>query len=182
MTKNTIPAPPKYRRRLYHAEAATRVGVAASTWRDYHADGRTPPPDGTDSNRGHVRPWWYPETLDAWNATRPRRGARTDLSREITMDDDWTTIWRRIQETVTEHPMVTFAEAAELAGTSKDAIKAAWRSGWIRSVRPGHAYATYLVRDNWMQDAMGAYFSAHPDASREQMTAYARRQAALRET
>lgn len=73
---------PEPRRRLYHADAAAHLGIAASTWRDYHADGRTPPPDGTDTNRRHVRPWWYVETLDAWNGGRPGRGARTDLTRD----------------------------------------------------------------------------------------------------
>jgi hypothetical protein len=68
------------RRKLHHADAAAHVGVRPSTWRDYHADGRTPPPDGEDRDRGHIRPWWWPETLDQWK--RPGRGARTDLKRQ----------------------------------------------------------------------------------------------------
>jgi hypothetical protein len=64
-------------RKLYHVDAAAYLGLAASTWRDYYADGRTPAPDGIDQERGHVRPWWYAETLDAWR--RPGQGARTDL-------------------------------------------------------------------------------------------------------
>jgi hypothetical protein len=64
--------------RLFHADAAARLGLAASTWRDYYADGRTPKPDGHVNDRGHRRPWWRPETLDAWQATRPGQGARTD--------------------------------------------------------------------------------------------------------
>lgn len=65
-------------RRLFHAAAATHVGVKPSTWRDYYADRRTPDPDGHEADRGHLRPYWYPETLDSWNAARPGRGARTD--------------------------------------------------------------------------------------------------------
>lgn len=80
--------------KLYHADAAAYVKVAASTWRDYYADGRTPGAvdlgparregarrraDGYDIDRGHVRPWWHPTTLDGWG--RPGPGARTDLAR-----------------------------------------------------------------------------------------------------
>jgi hypothetical protein len=70
------------RRKMYHAAAAAHVGVQPSTWRRYVVEGRTPAPDGTDLDRGHARPWWYPETLDAWQASRPGAGARTDLNRK----------------------------------------------------------------------------------------------------
>lgn len=75
--------------KLYAAEAAAAAGVAASTWRDYYSDGRTPGDrtfgpsrrgrghprraDGMDHDRGHARPWWRPATIHAWE--RPGRGA-----------------------------------------------------------------------------------------------------------
>lgn len=73
--------------KLYTESAAAKVGVSPSTWRDYYSDGRTPGAvetgpskrpgnprraDGVDLDRQHVRPYWYPATLAAWE--RPGRG------------------------------------------------------------------------------------------------------------
>ncbi len=71
--------------KLYGAEAAARAGMAASTWRDYTSSRngrppRGPAPDGVDHDRGHARPWWRAETVDAWIASRPGQGTRTDLT------------------------------------------------------------------------------------------------------
>lgn len=71
--------------RLYSADAAAYLGYPPATWRRYCAESpqrrrQAPLPDGTDIDRGHARPWWYRSTLDAWQADRPGRGARTDLS------------------------------------------------------------------------------------------------------
>jgi hypothetical protein len=65
--------------KLYAEQAADRAGVAASTWRDYCSSRGGRPPrgpaeDGTDIEGGHARPWWYPETVDAWLAARPGQG------------------------------------------------------------------------------------------------------------
>jgi len=72
--------------KLYNDEAAARAGVSPSAWRDYTTPSKRrggrllgPPRDGTDIEGGHARPYWYPETIDAWKASRPGRGARTDL-------------------------------------------------------------------------------------------------------
>lgn len=65
--------------KLYADEAAARAGVRPSTWRDYCSarNGkapRGPEPDGTDIEGGHARPWWRPETVDAWLENRPGQG------------------------------------------------------------------------------------------------------------
>jgi predicted DNA-binding transcriptional regulator AlpA len=60
---------------LSSREAAALIGVAASTWRDYVADGRAPAPDGQIGSSN----WWWQTTVEEWKATRPGRGARTDL-------------------------------------------------------------------------------------------------------
>lgn len=67
-------------RKLYSDEAAEMAGVSFATWRRYcsESEGRrrqAPPHDGTDSERGHVRPWWWESTITAWMANRPGRGA-----------------------------------------------------------------------------------------------------------
>ena len=49
--------------------------LAAETIRSYASKGRMPVPDARiGGNAG-----WLPETIDRWVATRPGRGARTDL-------------------------------------------------------------------------------------------------------
>ena len=60
-------------RYLSRAEVAQRIGVAPSTLSRY----KLPSPDAVV---GDVR-GWLPETIDAWNAARPGRGARTDIRR-----------------------------------------------------------------------------------------------------
>ena len=65
--------------KLYADAAAERADMKPSTWRAYCSPRRGQPPrgpapDGTDLDRGHARPWWRPETVDAWVANRPGRG------------------------------------------------------------------------------------------------------------
>jgi hypothetical protein len=50
--------------------------VKPATVRAYAARGQMPAPDGRDE-RGW--PWWLPATIRTWQASRPGRGARTDL-------------------------------------------------------------------------------------------------------
>lgn len=74
-------------RRLYGEEVADLLGIAYSTWRGYCTEApnrrrQAPLEDGTDIERGHARPWWWESTITAWNATRPGRGARTDVTVE----------------------------------------------------------------------------------------------------
>ncbi|WOC11267.1 helix-turn-helix transcriptional regulator [Gordonia sp. MP11Mi] len=58
---------------LSASEVAERIGVVRSAISRY----KMPPPDALiGATRG-----WLPETIDAWNADRPGRGARTDLTR-----------------------------------------------------------------------------------------------------
>jgi hypothetical protein len=65
--------------KLYGEQAAARAHVAFATWRRYCSESpgrrrQAPEPDGTDVDRGHARPYWYPQTIDAWLADRPGRG------------------------------------------------------------------------------------------------------------
>lgn len=62
-------------RKLYRADLAAHIGVKINTLNRY----KLPPRDGTDIEDGKARPYWYLTTIDAWEAARPGRGARTDL-------------------------------------------------------------------------------------------------------
>jgi hypothetical protein len=64
------------RRKLTTAEAAERADCQPATWRGYVARGQAPKPDGHHDAR---TPWWWESTVDRWKASRPGRGARTDL-------------------------------------------------------------------------------------------------------
>ncbi|MCI7512966.1 AlpA family transcriptional regulator [Schaalia hyovaginalis] len=69
-------------RYLSVSDFAARVGLAAGTMASYGAKGLLPEPDvliglGDRAVRG-----WTAETIDAWMAARPGRGARTDLRRD----------------------------------------------------------------------------------------------------
>lgn len=66
-------------RYLSRAEFAARVGLAVGTLSRY----KLPEPDARiGTTRG-----WLPETIDAWQAARPGRGARTDLHRGIPTEE-----------------------------------------------------------------------------------------------
>lgn len=55
---------------------ARRIGVKLPTFRGYVSKGLTPEPDATLGNsRG-----WHLSTVEKWLATRPGRGARTDMA------------------------------------------------------------------------------------------------------
>ncbi|MGC0364831.1 putative site-specific integrase-resolvase [Rhodococcus sp. 27YEA15] len=61
---------------LSRGEIAERLGVALGTIKSYDKLGYLPEPDvKVGRNFG-----WAPETIDEWNANRPGRGARTDLT------------------------------------------------------------------------------------------------------
>jgi hypothetical protein len=74
-------------RKLYNDDVAALLGITPATWRRYNAatsNGhrrQAPPPDGTDIQRGHARPWWWETTIRTWQASRPGPGTRTDLKR-----------------------------------------------------------------------------------------------------
>ncbi|MDD7384776.1 MAG: transcriptional regulator [Actinomycetaceae bacterium] len=62
-------------------EFAERIGIGSGTVRSYLHKGLLPEPDAlVGIGRRAVR-GWLPETIDAWQANRPGRGARTDLHR-----------------------------------------------------------------------------------------------------
>ena len=60
------------RRKLYRSDLATLAGVADSSLDRIGMPER----DGVDLDRGHARPYWWPETADAWMASRPGKGWR----------------------------------------------------------------------------------------------------------
>jgi hypothetical protein len=61
---------------LNRADVAWRIGVSPNTLSRY----KLPPPDVEVGTVNRVR-GWLPATIDAWQAQRPGRGARTDLRR-----------------------------------------------------------------------------------------------------
>lgn len=64
-------------RKLYRADLAALAGIKVDSLNKL----KLPERDGTDIERGKARPYWYERTARAWLASRPGRGARTDLRR-----------------------------------------------------------------------------------------------------
>jgi hypothetical protein len=56
--------------RLTTTDAAALIGVTPASWRKYVSDGRAPKPDGYLGRT----PWWWPETVQQWQASRPGQG------------------------------------------------------------------------------------------------------------
>ena len=61
------------------AAVAQRVGLAVATVRSYILKGLLPDADVVITTPSGPLRGWSPETIDAWLASRPGRGARTDL-------------------------------------------------------------------------------------------------------
>lgn len=61
------------------ADFAARADLAVATIRSYIRKGLTPPADVQISTPNGPLRGWSPETIDAWLASRPGQGARTDL-------------------------------------------------------------------------------------------------------
>lgn len=62
------------------AAVAERVGLAVATVRSYILKGIMPEADVIITTPSGPLRGWSPETIDAWLASRPGRGARTDLN------------------------------------------------------------------------------------------------------
>jgi hypothetical protein len=71
---------------LYVEDIAKRLGVHPGTWRGYVGRGQAPPPDPADREvtDTHVRPRWRRSVIDAWVASRPGRGVRTNSRKDGT--------------------------------------------------------------------------------------------------
>lgn len=61
------------------ADFAARAGLAVATIRSYMRKGLTPPADVIITTPSGPLRGWSPETIDAWLASRPGQGTRTDL-------------------------------------------------------------------------------------------------------
>lgn len=61
------------------ADFADRAGLATTTIRSYMRKGLTPPADVVITTPSGPLRGWSPKTIDAWLASRPGQGARTDL-------------------------------------------------------------------------------------------------------
>ncbi len=61
------------------AALAERAGLAKGTVSAYLSRGYLPEPDAVIVEGRREARGWLPETVDAWLANRPGRGARTDL-------------------------------------------------------------------------------------------------------
>ncbi|MCL3793623.1 transcriptional regulator [Actinomyces sp. AC-20-1] len=67
-------------RYLSVADVARLLGVTGSTVRSYMVQGRLPEPAVIVGLERESRGWTR-ESIEEWNASRPGRGARTDLRR-----------------------------------------------------------------------------------------------------
>lgn len=77
--------------RLYAEQVAHLLGIQSATWRGRvsranaeRAAGRdrpglAPDPDGHIPDGSHVRPWWRPETIRAYQNQRVPRGSRSHI-------------------------------------------------------------------------------------------------------
>ncbi len=63
------------------AAVAERAGLAVATVRSYILKGLIPPADVVISTPNGPLRGWSIDTIDAWLASRPGRGARTDLAK-----------------------------------------------------------------------------------------------------
>lgn len=63
-------------RKFYLDDLAALAGISVATARKYRSAGwaRFPEPDGTDSEKGHARPWWSESTARQWVDDRPGSG------------------------------------------------------------------------------------------------------------
>lgn len=61
------------------ADFAARADLATATIRSYVRKGLTPPADVIITTPSGPLRGWLPETIDAWIASRPGQGTRTDL-------------------------------------------------------------------------------------------------------
>ncbi len=66
------------RPRLFLTDIAALAGVSYDTIKGYHRRGECnfppPEPDRIAGQPGRTRPWWKPETIQAWLASRPGSG------------------------------------------------------------------------------------------------------------
>lgn len=62
------------------AAVAERVGLAVPTIRSYIRKGLLPDADVIITTPSGPLRGWMPETIDAWQASRPGQGTRTDLA------------------------------------------------------------------------------------------------------
>ncbi|SPT53500.1 Uncharacterised protein [Actinomyces bovis] len=63
---------------------AERAGISRNTASSYAAGGYLPPPDALIIEGAREVRGWLPSTVDQWLASRPGRGARTDLRKPTT--------------------------------------------------------------------------------------------------
>jgi len=63
------------------AAVAQRVGLTVSTIRSYILKDLMPDADVIIATPSGPLRGWAPETIDAWQASRPGQGARTDLAK-----------------------------------------------------------------------------------------------------
>jgi len=63
------------------AAAADRLGLTVPTIRSYILKGLMPDADAIITTPSGPLRGWAPETIDAWQASRPGQGARTDLTK-----------------------------------------------------------------------------------------------------
>ncbi|TQE33051.1 MarR family transcriptional regulator [Streptomyces ipomoeae] len=64
-----------------YKKISEETGLSIGTLRRYKKFGHMPPPDELPAPD---RPRWYPTTIRTWAASRPGRGARTDLKTDKT--------------------------------------------------------------------------------------------------
>ena len=61
---------------LSASDFAKRIDITQQTLTTYFKDGRLPEPDVAIGSGHGIRYGWLPETVDAWQASRPGKGGR----------------------------------------------------------------------------------------------------------
>lgn len=74
--------------------------------------------------------------------------------------DSDTTLLARIRAGAGQHPMLTRTQLARRLHVPESTVTYAILHGWVREVVPSNGYRTWVVRDNWMQEAMHGWLWA----------------------
>lgn len=61
---------------LSMSQVANRLGLSVNTVSSYCQKGMLPEPDAYTGEEPRAVRGWLPETIDAWNASRPGKGGR----------------------------------------------------------------------------------------------------------
>lgn len=103
-------------RYLSLAGVANRIGISPTTAKTYADDGRLPSPDAIVGDGVKPTRGWLPETIDAWNASRPGRGRKAKASGDVALH-------RQSPDAAVEDATIPTSTTPEVTGLSVDVTR-----------------------------------------------------------